>query len=84
MRKNPRAANERAFSLELRRREQVRQASLSPQDSEEVLIEGSLGKLEKARFVDDILLEISGSKGKFRFDLSKQEMLRFLKEVNGE
>lgn len=71
------------FSLELRTRQQIRRLSLPTQQKgmeEDVLIEGSLGKIEKAEFVEGVLLELRGTGGTLKLDMGRRELLRFLGE----
>jgi len=64
--------DERVFTIELRSKSDVRNVSLVGQ--EKVFIEGSLGTLERARFVDDIVLEVIGSSGELRVDLGTKDL----------
>ncbi len=63
---------ERAFSLELKSKSAVKTASL---DGNEVLLEGTLGKLEKAGFLEGSVLELVGTDGVLRVDLRREELL---------
>ena len=72
---------ERRFSLELKTRQQVKQLSLLTERGEgedEVLIEGSLGRIEEAAFIEDVLFEFRGTEGTLKLDLSREELLRLL------
>jgi hypothetical protein len=64
--------DERVFTIELRSKGDVRNVSLDGQ--EKVFIEGSLGTLERARFVDDLVLEVIGSSGELRLDLRAKDL----------
>ena len=61
------------FSIELKSLDHVKNLSLAPDSNEVVLIEGFLGKLETIEFTEDIMLEIIGTKGILRMDLTKKE-----------
>ena len=64
--------SERMFTIELRSKADVRNASLD--DEKGILIEGSIGPLVRARFLDDLVLEVVGSKGELRMDLSRRDL----------
>ena len=61
------------FSIELKSLDHVKNLSLATDNNEAVLIEGFLGKLETIEFTEGIMLEINGTKGILRMDLSKKE-----------
>jgi hypothetical protein len=63
---------ERMFSIELRSRECVKNLSLDGR--EKALIEGSIGSLISARFLDGLVLEVVGSDGELRLDLGADEL----------
>jgi hypothetical protein len=69
---------ERVFSIELRSRGDLRNASF--ENDHKVSIEGSLGTLKQARFVDGIVLEVIGSKGELRVDLGAGDLLKNSKQ----
>jgi hypothetical protein len=48
--------------------------------ADRVLIEGYLGELEKAGFVEDGMLEIKGFEGTLRVKLEKEELRRLLRK----
>jgi hypothetical protein len=64
----------RMFTIELRSKADVRNVSLD--DKKGILIEGSIGSLVRARFLDDLVLEVVGSDGELRMDLSKKDLER--------
>ena len=57
--------------------------SVSMDGDQKVSIEGTLGTLRRARFVDGIVLEVVGSKGELRVDLGPND-LKGIKEKNNE
>lgn len=67
---------ERSFSIELRPFVNLHRINLDNGFREHALIEGTIGELEHAEFVDDMVLEILGSKGVLRIDLSEHEVNR--------
>jgi len=70
---------EHSFSVDLKSKECVKQISLSPNNSNSVLLEGFLGKLEKISMVEELVLEIKGVNGIMRIDMKKDELEHFLK-----
>ena len=63
---------ERMFTIELKSKTDVKNVSLDR--DEKVLIEGSIGTLKRARFLEDLILEVVGSNGVLRVDLSVNDM----------
>jgi hypothetical protein len=70
-----RAAVERVFSIDLKSRNGVKTASLDSRKGSGVAIEGTLGVLERAGFLDGTVLEVAGSMGVLRVDLQREELL---------
>ena len=68
------ASGERVFTVELNSRNNVREVS-APNESQKVAIEGTIGSLQRACFVEDTVLELTGSGGVLRVDLSKEELI---------
>ncbi len=64
--------DERMFSIELKSKGDVKNVSLD--GDEKVLIEGSIGSFIRARFLEDIVLEVIGSNGELRLDLSANDL----------
>ncbi len=64
--------NERAFAIELKSKGDIKNFSLN--GNERVFIEGSLGSLKRAQFVEDLVLEVIGSNGELRIDLSMKDL----------
>ena len=44
--------------------------------SDSVLVEGTIGKLVQAAFVEDVILEVVGEKGVLRINLEEKELRR--------
>jgi hypothetical protein len=65
---------ERVFSIELESREDLKNITLADNRSERVTIEGSLGELTRAHFEEDVILEVTGTKGVLRVDLGVDEI----------
>ena len=78
MASNPAKTREHMFSIQLKSIDDLKSVAL-PNDYEgTVLLEGFLGLLENVNFTEGIMLEIKGSSGSFRMDLSKKEFRRLL------
>ena len=67
---------ERYFSIELKSKVNLKNITLNNDSQENALIEGTIGKLEHAEFVDDMVLEVLGKKGVLRIDISENEIKR--------
>ncbi len=64
---------ENDFSIELGSNRALARI-LASNDANGVLIEGTLGKLNHASFIDGIILEIQGSKGILRLNLRRDDL----------
>jgi hypothetical protein len=64
--------DERMFSIELRSKGELKNMSLD--GDEKVLIEGSIGSFERARFLEGLVLEVIGSNGELRVDLKVDDL----------
>jgi hypothetical protein len=67
---------ERSFSIELKPHVNLRNITLNNDSRENALIEGTIGELERAEFVEDMVLEVMGRKGILRIDISESEVRR--------
>ena len=65
---------ERVFSVELNKREDLKNIALANGENDNVVIEGTIGELLEARFEEEVILQILGSKGVLRFDLCEDEI----------
>jgi hypothetical protein len=65
--------NEHTFSIEMKTKSDLKNVSISDKSAEPVLIQGELRILDEIRFQEEITLEIRGSKGTLRLDISKEE-----------
>jgi hypothetical protein len=73
--KNTNQDGERDFSIELDTNQQLtRLQTSSNSPTNGVLIEGTLGKLTHARFVELEILEVKGSCGVLRINLRREEI----------
>jgi len=74
---NRQTVKERGFSVELDSKSNLRNVSIANGGhSENVLIEGSIGALRRARFAEGVILEVVGTKGVVRIDLRPEEIVR--------
>jgi hypothetical protein len=69
---------EHLFSIELKSVDHLKSIALANQFEDNFLIEGFLGELEGLCFTDGLMLEVHGSKGTLRMDLSMKELKRLL------
>ncbi|MGD0646201.1 MAG: hypothetical protein ABSA75_14965 [Candidatus Bathyarchaeia archaeon] len=67
---------ERSFSVELKSKANLKNITLNNDIQENAVIEGTIGKLEHAGFVEDMVLEVMGRKGVLRIDISETEIKR--------
>ena len=66
--------NERFFSVELKSGLNLKNVTLTNEGQQNVLIEGSIGELQRAEFSEGIILEVVGDKGVLRINLSLDEI----------
>lgn len=64
----------RVFTVELKSKAALRNASFANGLQEGVLIEGTLGTLTGAGFLDGVVLEVVGTEGVLRLDLRSEEI----------
>jgi len=65
---------ERVFSIELKSRRDIKNITLADGGSDRVTIEGTIGKLTGAHFEEQVVLEVTGTKGILRVDLCVDEI----------
>jgi hypothetical protein len=68
--------DERFFSIELKSKTSLKNVALTNALNENVLVEGTVGQLERAEFAEGVILQIVGNKGVLRIDLSENEITR--------
>jgi len=66
--------NERFFSVELKSKADLKDITLTSGSRDSVLVEGAIGELVQAMFVEDEILEIVGKKGALRINLKVNEL----------
>ena len=62
------------FSIELTSKNFVKHLAIPGDSDDKVLIEGFLGELKELCFTEGIILEIQGTNGILRIDLSEEEL----------
>jgi hypothetical protein len=65
---------ERFFSVELKSKANLKNVTLTNSGHENVLIEGTVGQLQHASFVDGVVLEVVCDKGVLRINLTPDEI----------
>jgi hypothetical protein len=65
---------ERFFSVELNSKVSLKNVTLSNGNHENVLVEGTIGELQRAEFTEGIVLEVVGDKGILRINLTLDEI----------
>ncbi len=65
---------ERFFSVELQSKANVKSVTMPNGGLENVLIEGTIGRLQHATFVDGVVLEVLCDKGVLRINLTQGEI----------
>ena len=67
-------AKERSFSVELKSKASLKNVTLSNGNRENVLVEGTIGELQRAEFTEGIVLEVAGDKGILRINITPDEI----------
>ncbi len=67
---------DRFFSVELKSKVSLKNVTLTNGGHENVLVEGTIGRLQRAEFAEDVILEVVGDKGVFRINLSPNEITK--------
>jgi hypothetical protein len=65
---------ERAFSVELKSKRNLKNITITNRSSDNVLLEGTIGELVQASFAEDVILEVVGKNGVLRVDLGNDEI----------
>ena len=69
----------RMFSVEMKSKNHVKGISVSNEAHDRVLFEGDLGVLEELVMVEEVMLEVRGTNGVLRVELSREELLNVLR-----
>jgi hypothetical protein len=67
-------AKERIFSIELQSKKGIKNITLADSGIDGVMIEGTIGRLKRARFEEEVILEVAGTEGILRIDLGRDEI----------
>ena len=73
-------ADEGFFSIEMNSKRHVKNISISDESHNRVLFEGYLGNLAKLGMIEDAILEITGTNGVFRIDLTERQLQKILNQ----
>jgi hypothetical protein len=65
---------DRGFTAEISSKRYVKNVSISNEAHDRVLFEGVFGELQEIYMVDDRVLEIKGTEGTLRIDVTKEEL----------
>jgi hypothetical protein len=71
---------DRGFTAEISSKRYVKNVSISNEAHDRVLFEGVFGELQEVYMVDDSVLEIKGTEGTLRIDVTKQELARIFEK----
>jgi hypothetical protein len=69
---------EHTFSVEMKSKRHVKSISITDTRRDSVLFEGYLGELERLSMIEGLALEVRGTNGTLRIDLSEEEMRTIL------
>jgi len=75
--------DERAFAIELNSGRDLKNVNFTNW-AEHIVLEGSIGTLKHADFVEGIVLELVGTEGVLRVDFSKGDMTKTLQSLDQE
>jgi hypothetical protein len=76
------SSRRRMFSIELNSKSQIERISMSNEKGDGFLIEGFLGELQNLGLVEGEMLEITGSNGVLRTDLTESELKKAIMNPN--
>ena len=71
---------ERFFSVELKSKVNLKNVTVRDSSQENVLVEGTIGKLQHAEFADGVVLEVFGDKGVLRVNLTIDDIKKIEKK----
>ena len=71
-------SEERGFSLELNSNEHMKRFTILEGAKSRVLVEGFLGVPQQITLVEGLMLEVKGSNGVLRMDMTEDELRRVL------
>jgi len=71
---------ERVFTVELNSKSDVKNLIVQ-NGAQHIVMEGTIGALKHAQFVEDTVLELTGTRGVLRVDLSREDLAKRTREV---
>jgi len=78
---NRKARLQHSFSLELEGKEHLKRFSILNDSGNRVLLEGFVGELKEISLIEGSMLEVRGSNGILRIEMTEQELTRALKKA---
>ena len=69
----------RVFTIELKTGSGLKKVNV-PNGAQRILVEGTIGPLKHAEFVEDAVLELAGTEGVLRVDLSTEDLAKSSQE----
>ncbi len=67
-------SKERTFSIELTSRNHLKNVTLTNGSHDNVLLEGTIGELVEAIFVEEEILQVTGEKGVLRINIDESDI----------
>jgi hypothetical protein len=77
---NNNQTKERFFSVELTSKNHLKNVTLTNGSYDNVLVEGTIGELVAATFVEDEILEVMGKKGVLRINLAQTDIQKNIED----
>ncbi len=74
----------RGFSIEMESKRHVKNISISNEAHDRVLFEGDIGELKELSMVDEKVLEIRGSNGLLRVDVTVGELDKMISDLRSK
>ena len=72
----------RGFSIELNSGNDLQRVSV-PNGNQRILVEGTIGTLRRVELVENSVLEVTGSSGVLRVDLSAEDLAKYTSKKKG-
>jgi len=73
----------RVFSVELNSGDDLLRVNV-PNRSQRIMVEGTIGALKRAEFVEDAVLELVGTNGTLRVDLTKSDLTKHARKETAQ
>ena len=74
----------RGFSIEMESKSHVKNISISDEAHDRVLFEGNIGELEELSMIDEKVLQIRGSNGLLRVDVTVGELDKMISDLRSK